>query len=159
MDRSASAVTLVFAVSELFEWSGSLVEESTDAVLAMVVPVAVFDFTWIWSEKVALSPEAMDEVVQVTVPFVPTAGVEQLHPDGVEMDTNTVCEGSASVILAEAAASGPWLCTVMLYGMDAPGETDPEPVVLETERSAEVAAARLGLAAASTSAVMTKNAV
>src|SRR5437773_2401984 len=32
MDRSASAVTLVFAVSESFEWSGSFVEESTDAV-------------------------------------------------------------------------------------------------------------------------------
>ena len=51
------------------------------------------------------------------------------------------------------------MCTVMLYGMDAPGDTEPEPVVLEIERSAEGVAARLGLAAANTSAVMTKNPV
>src|SRR5438874_12015264 len=114
MDRSASAATFVFTESELFEVSGSLVEESTDAAFTMVVPLGVFDSTWTWSWKAALPPEARVPLVQVTVPLAPTAGVEQLHPAGALTDRKTVWAGSASVICTDAASSGPALCTAML---------------------------------------------
>src|SRR6266571_713376 len=159
MDRSASDTTLVFTVSELFEPSGSLVEESTDAELVMVVPSGVFDWTWTGSWKVAVLPDATVGLVQVTVPFAPTAGAEQLHPAGAVIDRKTVWAGSGSVIVAEAASSGPALCTVMLYVMPPPGLMEPEPVVLEMDRSAVGGAAWLGVAMATASALITKNPV
>src|SRR6266581_3033675 len=125
----------------------------------MAVPSGVFDWTWTGSWKVAVLPDATVGLVQVTVPFAPTAGAEQLHPAGAVIDRKTVWAGSGSVIVAEAASSGPALCTVMLYVMPPPGLMEPEPVVLEMDRSAVGGAAWLGVAMATASALITKNPV
>jgi hypothetical protein len=52
--------------------------------------------------------------VQVTVPFVPTAGVVQVKPPGGPMNSNSRSAGSTSVSTTSVAALGPvfWIDSV-----------------------------------------------
>src|SRR5437879_1830349 len=111
MDRSALACTVVRAVAVLLSGFESAVFDKIVAVLAIVLLSAVSDLTCTAMLILALAPEASDGLVQVTGPFVPTAGEVQVHPAGAVTDWNVVCAGSASVKLKSAAAFGPALLT------------------------------------------------
>src|SRR2546425_13011880 len=76
MDRSARAITWAVSVELLFELSGSVVVEDTEAVLSKCEPSAVSDFTvaWIrttWVDPAAMVPRDRDPV---------QAGGEEGHP-------------------------------------------------------------------------------
>ena len=55
---------------------------------------------------------AMLEIVQVTLPVVPTTGVVQDQPGGVATEANVVFSGVASVKLTVVAAADPLFVTV-----------------------------------------------
>jgi len=57
--------------------------------------------------KVAASDAGSVATVQVTVPFVPTAGAVQVDPNELPMYSNSSSAGSTSVITTFVAASGP----------------------------------------------------
>src|SRR5436853_577947 len=87
IERSAATRTVVVAVAELLVEVGSKVAELlTVAVLEMVVPSGVAGLTWTTMVKLAVAPLATGEVVQLTVPVVPTAGVVQDQPAGAATD-------------------------------------------------------------------------
>src|SRR5947209_1487894 len=79
MDRSALACTVVRAVAVLLSGFGSGVEELIVAVLAILLLSAVSDLTCTAMLILALAPGPSDGLVQVTGPFVPTAGEVQVH--------------------------------------------------------------------------------
>ena len=114
IDRSASARTVVVAVAVLLRRLGSEVVEVTVAVLEIVVPSGVLGLTWTTMVNVAVAPLARDEVVQLTVPFVPTGGVVQDQPAGAASDWKVVCGGSGSLMVTLTAAFGPALPMVMV---------------------------------------------
>ena len=117
IERSAEVVTVtvVVAVAELLVEVGSEVTELlTVAVLEMVVPSAVAGVTWTTMVKLAGAPLARDDVVQLTVPVVPTGGVVQDQPAGGATDWKVVCDGSGSLMVTATAAVGPALPTLML---------------------------------------------
>ena len=108
-------VTVVVAVAELLVELGSEVAELlTVAVLEMVVPSAVAGMTWTTRVKVAVAPLARGDVVQLTVPVVPTAGVVQDQPAGAATDWKVVCDGNGSLMVTLTAAFGPALPTLMV---------------------------------------------
>src|SRR2546430_686384 len=111
MDRSALPCTVVLEEAVLLSEFESAVEDLIVAVLAIVLLSAVSDLTCTAMLILAVAPEASDGLVQVTVPFVPTAGEVQVHPAGAVTDWNVVCAGSASPTLTLAAALGPTLLT------------------------------------------------
>src|SRR5438445_287474 len=86
MDRSALACTVVRAVAVLLSGNGSGVEELIVAGLAILLLSAVSDLTCTGMLILALAPEASDGLVQVTGPFVPTAGELQVHSPGAVTD-------------------------------------------------------------------------
>src|SRR5437879_4055201 len=111
MDRSALACTVVRAVAVLLSGFESAVEDLVVAVLPIMLLSAVFALTCTAMLILAVAPEASDGLVQVTGPFVPTAGEVQVHPAGAVTDWNVVCAGNASPTLTLAAALGPALLT------------------------------------------------
>src|SRR5258708_33239036 len=91
----------------LVNWA-DLVKGVTDAVPPGVCPVRV---------KVALAPTAIEAMVQVTVPFVPTALTdEQLNAGPVfcTIDTKVIVPGRGSLRLTLCAPAGPLLTTSMV---------------------------------------------
>ena len=64
----------------------SIIANLTLAVLAILLLSAVSDLTCTAMAILAVAPEASDGLVQVTVPFVPTAGEVQVHPAGAVTD-------------------------------------------------------------------------
>ena len=117
IERSAEVVTVtvVVAVAVLLVAVGSEVPELlTVAVLEMVVPPDVAGVTWTTMVKLAGAPLARDDVVQLTVPVVPTGGVVQDQPAGGATDWKVVCDGSGSLMVTATAALGPALPTLML---------------------------------------------
>src|SRR5438067_5170798 len=108
-DRSARAMTVVVAVAELLPGHGSSVSLVTVAVLLSVVPFGVLAFTITTSRNVAFAPVPNMEIVQLTVPVPPTAGVEQRKagPLVCAKETNVVFAGVASVSETLTAALGP----------------------------------------------------
>ena len=108
-ERSARVMTLVVAVAELFPGYGSKVSLVAVAVLLSVVPFGVLALTLTTSLNVAVAPAANTEIVQLTVPVPPAAGVEQLKagPLVCANETNVVLAGVASVNDALTASFGP----------------------------------------------------
>src|SRR5687768_18070377 len=108
MLRSAPETPSVTVGAEPLEFPafGSLVAEETVAVLT-IGPGAADGSTLTSRPKIALAPLAIEPPVQVTVPFVPTAGVVQVKPAGEVMETNRSCAGSTSVITGVVAVFGP----------------------------------------------------
>ena len=107
--RSAEVVTVVFAVAVLFAELLSAVALLTVAEFE-IVPVAL-GMTLTPIMNVAVTPDAIDGVEQLTGPFAPTAGVVQLNPAAGVIDANRVFGGSASVKPAFTAAFGPLFVT------------------------------------------------
>ena len=81
--------------------------------LLLMGPVA-FAVSCTTSVKTAVVPLAIEAVVQVTVPFAPTAGVVQLKPAGTLIDWKSSPAGSVSVTTTFAAASGPLFVSVIV---------------------------------------------
>jgi hypothetical protein len=115
------AATTVFVVLESFAESGSTLVVDTVAVFVIAVPMAVPEGTWTTSVKVALAPFAKEASEHVTVPVPPTAGLEHVNAGPVfcASETNVVPEGTVSVSVALAAASGPPFATLIEYEMSA----------------------------------------
>src|SRR2546426_2700760 len=87
MAKSACLLTFVFVPAVLFGGTGSLVDELTEAVLAMLAPSAVLASTRTTMLKAAVAPFASDGLVQLTIPApAPTAGVVQAQPTGEVKD-------------------------------------------------------------------------
>jgi hypothetical protein len=107
----AAVPTIVDAEAVLLAEFGSLTDELTFAVSVITVPFAVPVFTLTTSAKVAAVLPAMFRLVQTTLPLLPTAGVVQVQPAGVAMETNVVLLGTASTRVALSAALGPLLVT------------------------------------------------
>ncbi len=103
-DTFAAEVTVLVA-DAVWVPEGSAVVWVSVAVLVIVPSDAELDTsTAIVAE--ALAPFANAPTVQVTVPLVPTVGLESV-PVAVESDTKVVPTGSGSDTLTPAAASGP----------------------------------------------------
>jgi len=107
----AAAPTTVEAEAVLLAEFGSLTDELTFAVSVITVPFAVPVFTLTTSEKVAAVLPGIFRSVQTTLPVLPTAGVVQLQPAGVAIETNVALLGTASTSEALSAALGPLLVT------------------------------------------------
>ena len=107
----AAVPTMVEAEAVLLAEFGSLTDELTFAVSVMMVPLVVPAFTLVTSEKVAAVLPAIFRLVQTTLPVLPTAGVVQLQPAGVAIETNVALLGTASTSEALSAALGPLLVT------------------------------------------------
>src|SRR6202042_2425182 len=88
-DNSAPAAvpTRVEAEAVLLAEFGSLTDELTVAVSVITVPLAVPEFTFVTSEKVAAVLPAIFKSVQTTFPVLPTGGVVQVQPAGAAMET------------------------------------------------------------------------
>jgi len=97
---------------ELLTDDGSVGVPATEAVFAIEPDAPAIEVTV--SVNVAVAPFGSDDPVQVIVPVAPTAGVVQLKPAGALIDWNSSDAGSASVIVTEVAASGPWFVTTIV---------------------------------------------
>src|SRR6185436_5663760 len=97
--RSAIALTVVVAVPVLFPGVGSVVALAPTALLVIVVPLAVLEFTFTTIENTAISPGATVAFEKTTLPVPPTAGALMLQPVPVVTlaDTKVVFAGTASV--------------------------------------------------------------
>lgn len=62
---------MVVSMSELFELTGSLTTEDTDAVFVIVVPFGVAGFTFTTSVNVAVASSANEATEQLTGPGFP----------------------------------------------------------------------------------------
>jgi hypothetical protein len=107
----AAVPTMVEAEAVLLAEFGSLTDELTFAVSVMMVPLVVPAFTLVTSEKVAAVLPAIFRLVQTTLPVLPAAGVVQVQPAGVAIETNVVLLGTASTMEALSAVLGPLLVT------------------------------------------------
>src|SRR5438552_18122167 len=116
-ERSAPALTtVVVTVAELFPGTLSVVLLDVVAVLLIVVPFGVFAFTLTTRLKLAFAPAANGEIVQVTVPVPPSAGLvhEKDGPAVCEIDTNVVFAGVASLSDTVWASLGPAFATLIV---------------------------------------------
>ena len=107
-----AADTSVLTVAVLLERVLSSVEELTESVSVMVVPVGTLAPTCTTKVNVARALAASVGVVQEMLPVAPTAGVVQVHPLGTARDVNVVLLGMASLKTALMPACGPLLLTV-----------------------------------------------
>src|SRR6185436_14225439 len=99
-DMSACVLTVVVALPVLLPGVGSDVVLAATASLEMVVPLAVFAFTFTTIVNTAVSPLATEALENTTLPVPPTAGVVgEPHPEPVvtTADTKVVLAGVASV--------------------------------------------------------------
>src|SRR2546423_1162445 len=110
-ERSASSMTSVFAVSELFCGFGSLVELATVTVLEMKIPFVAFSFTFTTSLNVAVAPDPNAELLQLAVPPPPTGGAPQLKAGPLvwASETKVVFAGIWLLTQAPWAPLGPAL--------------------------------------------------
>src|SRR5215212_9243818 len=114
IDRSAVAgPTVVDAVPFSLPGAGSDVAEETVAVLVMTVEGTAAGLTFTTSVKTAL-PIVNVAAVQVTVPPLPTAGVEQVHPAGEARETKDVPAGRVSTTCTDVALPGPAFVRVIV---------------------------------------------
>jgi hypothetical protein len=111
--RSADPVSVVEAVELLFAELKSAVALLIVAVLMMVVPVPP-ELVPRTSVNVAVAGLANVGALQVIVPLPPTAGVAQLNPAGVLMETNVVFAGMTSETTTETAGFGPLFVAVIV---------------------------------------------
>src|SRR5260221_14355124 len=117
---SERRLTVVVAVAELLERSVSWPALATVAVFEIVAASAVPAATRTTRVNVVVPPAPMARLgwMQLTVPFVPTVGLVQVHPADpappITSDWNGVAAGSASVMGAFGAAFAPLLLTVIV---------------------------------------------
>jgi hypothetical protein len=137
--------TTAAAVEELFEALESGGEVATVAVLLIEVPAAVAGATTTFNVKVA-TPEIIDGIEQLTVPFAPGAGVRQLQPAGAMSDAKASGAGRTSLIVTPEASLGPKLVTTIVYCSGPPANTGPETRVLLIPTSKRTADCTLALA-------------
>lgn len=102
--RSDCVCTVVDTLETLFVVFGSGVVDVTVEVFVRTVSQATFGLMRTVITKPSPVPPAIVGAVQVTVPFVFTAGVVQMKPGGVVFETKTVPGGSVVVKLTLAAA-------------------------------------------------------
>jgi hypothetical protein len=91
----------------------SVVEELTFAVLLTTEPTGVDGLTLMVSSREEVVPPPRDEIVLVTLPVLPTAGVVLAQPVGTTSETKVVLAGNTSNTTTLAAGSGPLLSTLM----------------------------------------------
>ncbi len=115
METSAwDALTVVWAESLLFDVLGSGVVALTVAVFVITVPAFTLGSIFTVRVRVSPSPAARDPFLHTTVPEWSTAGVVQLHPDGMAMDWNVVFGGRVSSTSMPLAVLGPLFFTLSL---------------------------------------------
>jgi hypothetical protein len=114
--RSALAVNVVDAVELLLPLFGSLGEADVTLAVFDNVPDGVDAVGCATSVKEAEAPDASVEIVHVTVPVAPTAGVAQMNAGPVfcVFDTNVVVAGSVSFNATVCALLGPLLVTTIV---------------------------------------------
>jgi hypothetical protein len=104
-ERFAIAWTLVVSLAL------SLLESESPAVVAVAVstmaePSATLESTCTERLKFAVAPaDIAPDIVHVTVPVAPTAGVLQTQPPGALNETNVVPAGSVSVSVVVAVVA------------------------------------------------------
>lgn len=108
--RSAEVATVLVFVAVLLAGSGSAVDELAEAVFEIVEPPGAAAFTFTTSVNAAVA-SANDELLQLTVPGAPTAGVVHDQPAGDVSETNVVPAGNASLRVALCAGFGPLFVT------------------------------------------------
>src|SRR5690349_17840856 len=113
LNEQGAAVTVTESVPLLFDRSGSAVSDSTLAEKEITVPLGVAGSTVTMRVNVAMSPDSMADVVQVTNPVPPMGGVVQLQPAGAISDLKVVWAGIVSARLTLPALSGPAFATVI----------------------------------------------
>jgi hypothetical protein len=117
--------TAAAAVDELFTVLDSGAVLVTAAVLLTGVPFAAAGSIVTLRIQVAAVLAGIDEMEQVTVPFVPAGGVEHDQPGTVDNDVNRNGAGSTSVIVTTGASLGPLWVTTIVYCSAPPGTTSP----------------------------------
>ncbi len=115
--RSASVITFVTVLAELFDRFGSLVEELILLVVVMLVPFGVFELTFTTNVPDAFVPAGNVAALQVIVPVLPGSSVVQLAPAGAVKETKVVFAGVEMVYTTALAAAGPLLLMLALYVM------------------------------------------
>ena len=114
--ETSAELTIVEIVDTSFSGLGSAVVLEMLAMFVNVVPDDSTSGMCPTSVKVAELPAASDAIVQLIVPFAPTAGVEhtKVGPEFWTNDTKVIVPGRASVRLTLAPGFAPPLTTVML---------------------------------------------
>src|SRR4029078_9451242 len=107
---------------------GSGVNDSTVAVLVIVLPSAIAQFTI--AEPVPVNVARGASTLELKVHVLPVALQNELQ------ESKVVEGGSSSVNTTEKAGSGPSFVTVMLYEMKEPDDTVPVGPVMLILRSA-----------------------
>jgi hypothetical protein len=113
------------AVAELLPGVGSDVALLIVAVLLNDVPPGVAAGMPTNMNIDAEGLVAIDAAVQVTVPFVPTAGAEQLSP-GASTPWYVKPAGRTSVIVTLVAVAGPWFDRSSRKTVFSPAYAEPE---------------------------------
>src|SRR5438105_2733584 len=108
-DRSTRRMRLVIATSMLLLLLGSAVVLETVAVLVIVAPWAVLEFTLTTIMKSSVSAPATVALKKSTLRLPPTAGALVLQPPCVVIvpDTNALLARRASVTVTLCASDGP----------------------------------------------------
>jgi hypothetical protein len=117
-ETSAVLATGTFTDALLFPLFGSPVDEETESVWVITVPVATFALTFTTKVKLAVVVDAI-VVVSVHVNVAST----QFQPAGPAKDTAVVFAGCVSVNTGAAAVAGPLLVTLWVYVMLLPAVT------------------------------------
>ena len=103
--------TSVTAMAVLFAELGSFTDELTVAVLVMMVPFAVPEFTFTTIVRLAAVLAAMVNALQTMLPVPPAPCEMQFHPAGAVIEAIVVFAGTASTSVTLSAALGPLLVT------------------------------------------------
>jgi len=120
---SATAAVVTLALAESFAGNASAGAE-TVAVALSVVPLATEPGTFETIVNVACVAEfIVADNEQLIVPFVPGAGVLQIHPAGAASDTNVVGAGSGRATDAALAVLGPLFVTTAVHVKSVPAFT------------------------------------
>src|SRR5438105_2232056 len=108
MLTSAWLLTVVMALAELLPGVGSVVAEAAVAVLVIVVPPAVLEFTLTTTVKESISPLGTGDRAKTSVPVPPaTTASFRIQPTGKLAETNVVLAGTASLTATICASLGP----------------------------------------------------
>jgi hypothetical protein len=148
MARSADRETVGVAVAELLPAVPSADDAVTVAVSLRTLPAVAVAGTRATTVKVWVAEPATSAArVHVTVPLLPTAGTEQVHPDGLVDDWYRRPAGSGFAKESEVASLGPLLTTEYVYVRSVPATTGSGEPALAVARSALTAVVVCAVAA------------
>lgn len=127
------------AVATLLSELGSGVEEDTETLFKIVVPLGVFGLTLTFNLN-KIAPTLNVGTVQLTFPVPPTAGAVQLKPNSTEgeIEIKVVFAGTVVAKVTFAAALGPLLVKIIEYVMLFPATTGSGASTLLTDKSPPV---------------------